>query len=571
MDPFADRNAAAASASSPATPATPGTPLVGGGSEVRRTPSTSSSGGSSILAYATSTGSAIGAGRRPLTPLAHQDFGIAPHRDYFTAGAGAGDGDYFASTPGRQSSRPASSGAPSESGILSPGRSTNAMHTPRRFNLLQSYTSSSASFRFRSQQCFEPIVEKRRPAFRSRRLKPEEMDQTDDLWTKTPAGRRAKRNNYLVLLIGITLGVLAAAGVIVEGYLGVQKHNYCLVLEDNFDGPLDTSVWQYEQETGGFVAEEFQWTTTSANNSFTDDGKLYIVPTLTSDALGEGAIVDGYTLNLTSAGTCTARNRTDDYCAVASNSTTGVVLPPVQSARLTTQGTRSIKYGRVEVRARMPTGDWIWPSIWLGARDEVYGAWPKSGEIDIAESKGNAPRHRGDNVANALTSRLQWGPDKDHNGWWRSTGISKLWNYYYDTRYYTFGVEWDETSVWTWRGSRARKTFERRFDRDMWSSGRFPSWSNNGTAITNPWLGAAQPNIAPFDQDFYLGIKVAVGGTDGYFSDDDSATPNKPWSNSASNPRSDFWNNRNDWLPTWPKDVKQRGLAIDYVKMWQKC
>ncbi len=48
-------------------------------------------------------------------------------------------------------------------------------------------------------------------------------------------------------------------------------------------------------------------------------------------------------------------------------------------------------YGRVEVRARMPTGDWLWPAVWMMPRDSVYGEWPKSGEIDIFEGKGNWP------------------------------------------------------------------------------------------------------------------------------------------------------------------------------------
>ena len=66
-------------------------------------------------------------------------------------------------------------------------------------------------------------------------------------------------------------------------------------------------------------------------------------------------------------------------------------------------------------------------------------------------------------------------------------------------------------------------------------------------------------------------MNVAVGGTNGYFSDNNAATLDKPWSNAGINPRADFWSARDSWLGTWPKDSKQRGMAIDYVKMWQKC
>ena len=43
-------------------------------------------------------------------------------------------------------------------------------------------------------------------------------------------------------------------------------------------------------------------------------------------------------------------------CSAISNATTGQVINPVQSARLSTRKSASIKYGRVEVRAKIPTG-----------------------------------------------------------------------------------------------------------------------------------------------------------------------------------------------------------------------
>jgi beta-glucanase (GH16 family) len=41
------------------------------------------------------------------------------------------------------------------------------------------------------------------------------------------------------------------------------------------------------------------------------------------------------------------------------------LTPSHQSARLRTAGTMSFRYGRLEVRAKLPRGDWIWPAIWL--------------------------------------------------------------------------------------------------------------------------------------------------------------------------------------------------------------
>lgn len=52
---------------------------------------------------------------------------------------------------------------------------------------------------------------------------------------------------------------------------------------------------------------EFEMTTQSANNSFVEDGKLYILPTLTSDIIGFNNVIDGYTYNITG---CTNTNCT---------------------------------------------------------------------------------------------------------------------------------------------------------------------------------------------------------------------------------------------------------------------
>jgi beta-glucanase (GH16 family) len=72
--------------------------------------------------------------------------------------------------------------------------------------------------------------------------------------------------------------------------------------------------------------------------------------------------MNGLTLNFTADGSCTSDNPIN--CVAFSNNTVGnwSVIPPVRSARLTTKLSKSIKFGKVEVKARMPTGDWIWPA-----------------------------------------------------------------------------------------------------------------------------------------------------------------------------------------------------------------
>jgi len=58
------------------------------------------------------------------------------------------------------------------------------------------------------------------------------------------------------------------------------------------------------------------------------------------------------------------------------------------SARLVTKNKLDVLYGRIEVRAMLPTGRGTWPAIWMLPTDFEYGGWPKSGEIDIMEHVG---------------------------------------------------------------------------------------------------------------------------------------------------------------------------------------
>jgi hypothetical protein len=94
----------------------------------------------------------------------------------------------------------------------------------------------------------------------------------------------------------------------------------------------------------------FEWTTSDPRNAYVDAEGLHIIPTLTIDDtnITEAQLLNGYTLNLTTAGTCTSP---DPYnsCSIYSNSTSGAIINPVRSARLTTMGKKTIRYGRVEV------------------------------------------------------------------------------------------------------------------------------------------------------------------------------------------------------------------------------
>lgn len=58
------------------------------------------------------------------------------------------------------------------------------------------------------------------------------------------------------------------------------------------------------------------------------------------------------------------------------------------SASINTKGKESWKYGRIEMRAKVPGGRGIWPAFWMLGYDGGAARWPGSGEIDIMEYLG---------------------------------------------------------------------------------------------------------------------------------------------------------------------------------------
>ena len=80
-------------------------------------------------------------------------------------------------------------------------------------------------------------------------------------------------------------------------------------------------------------------------------------------------------------------------------------------------------------------------------------------------------------------------------------------------------------------------------------------WQKGGwddSTVDNPWRG--QPHAAPFDQEFYLVLNVAVGGTNGYFPD---GSDGKPWTNDSPTAFADFNSNLDAIVATWDSPAMQ--------------
>lgn len=200
-------------------------------------------------------------------------------------------------------------------------------------------------------------------------------------WLNSKEAKHIQRKNKRVVLIGIVMGVAAMVAVILDGVLRVEKQDkLCLVLDDDFSKGFNKSTWSHEVQLGGYGTGSFDWTTDSEANTYVEDGKLYLVPTLTVENLWAPYFnLDGFKLDLTAAGNCTGT--ADSDCLAGNNFDEGRMVNPVQSTRITTKKSYSIRYGKVEVRAKLPTGNWLWPAICMFPDDSIRSISPLAGQV----------------------------------------------------------------------------------------------------------------------------------------------------------------------------------------------
>lgn len=323
---------------------------------------------------------------------------------------------------------------------------------------------------------------------------------------------------------------------------------------------MSSNPIQPDQRTNHFESNgQFEETTATEENAFIKDGQLWIKPTLQDASLIDTNKVQ--VMNLTKLGTCTSPLLTN--CVAITNSTNGTIINPVKSARLNTKKGASIKYGRVEVKAKLPVGDWLWPAIWMLPVKNTYGPWPLSGEIDITESRGNNYTYSlgGNNI---ISSSLHWGPDSLDDAFWRTTAGRKAMLSTWAQNFHTYGLEWSEDYMFTYVDSRLVQVLYNSFSVPLWQRGDFPQLNSNGSRLTDPWSQTGRDST-PFDESFYLIIDVAVGGTNSWFKDGVSA---KPWVDASPSAKSDFWKSKDQWYPTWADNGQ---MIIESVKIWQQA
>ncbi len=224
---------------------------------------------------------------------------------------------------------------------------------------------------------------------------------------------------------------------------------WTLVFSDEFDtaGVLDPAKWGYEI---GYVRnDEKQYYTSRSENVRAEGGHLVI------EGRNEAHQGYGYT-----------------------------------SASINTRGRFEFLYGRVEVRAKLPTGNGTWPAIWMLGTNISQVGWPTCGEIDVMENVGFEPTRIHGTVHTAAYNHVA-GTAKGS-----SVTVPNPWE-----DFHVYAMEWYSDHI------------------DVFVDGqKYFTFRNEGTG-SRTW---------PFDKPQYLLVNLAIGGAwGGQKGIDDSAFPHR--------------------------------------------
>ncbi|MCC5894506.1 MAG: glycoside hydrolase family 16 protein [Alkalibacterium sp.] len=147
------------------------------------------------------------------------------------------------------------------------------------------------------------------------------------------------------------------------------------------------------------------------------------------------------------------------------------------SGKILSDGLFSQAYGRFEASMKLPEGQGYWPAFWMMPQDDTYGGWAASGEIDIMENRGSETNK----IGGAIHYGGEWPLNTYSAGEYTFTGENRT------TDFNTYSVEWEPEEI---------------------------RWYVNDDLYyrTSDWRSDGGYYPAPFNQEFFIILNLAVGG-----------------------------------------------------------
>lgn len=210
---------------------------------------------------------------------------------------------------------------------------------------------------------------------------------------------------------------------------------YTLAWADEFNSKtINASSWNFESgNNGGWGNNELEYYTDRTQNAFVSEGNLIL------EARQENFNGSAYT-----------------------------------STRMTTKDKKVFKFGRVDIRAKLPSTQGIWPALWMLGNNIGSVGWPACGEIDMMELLGQQP--------NKIYGTIHWGTSVATHG---SVGTNYvLPSGSFDQEFHVYSMVWKENSI-------------KLYIDDV------EFFSAISGDVTGPY---------PFNNDFFFIFNIAVGG-----------------------------------------------------------
>ncbi len=222
-----------------------------------------------------------------------------------------------------------------------------------------------------------------------------------------------------------------------DGYITPDAYaGMTLTWRDEFDGnEINLDNWTHEIGTGsgGWGNNEKQYYTDSHQNSYVANGVLTI---------------EAKEQNINGS----------DY----------------SSARMISAGKQEYIFGRIDIRAKLPEGQGIWPAIWMLGSNFWTSGWPSCGEIDIMELVGHQP-----STVHGTAHYGQQGQPSMHHG----NGYGLVDGKFSD-EFHVFSLIWQNNSI-------------------KWYVDDNEFFTLNDSNVNG---------IYPFNQEFFFIMNIAVGG-----------------------------------------------------------
>ncbi len=230
----------------------------------------------------------------------------------------------------------------------------------------------------------------------------EESDESFELQLSNPTNVNLLNSKSVITIINDDSASGNPFGIPTTGYETPESYpGMTLVWQDEFQGSsLDLTCWNFEIGNG--------------NNGWGNNELEYYKSENTSIVLNDYLMIEAKQENQSGF----------NYT----------------SSRLTTQGKKSYKYGRVDIRAALPQGKGIWPALWMLGDNFATVGWPSCGEIDIMEMVG------GNGNDDTVHGTVHWDNAGSHASYGNSYSLAGA---NFAEEFHVFSIVWDsEKIIW---------------------------------------------------------------------------------------------------------------------------